>query len=63
MFADRGCESHLPRMTDPSPITRLNVTLEGRYHLERELGEGGRADHGVGGRWERVRLGPGREHA
>ena len=26
-------------MTDP--ITRLNVALEGRYVIERELGEGG----------------------
>ncbi len=26
-------------MTDP--ITRLNAALEGRYHVEREIGEGG----------------------
>ncbi len=25
------------------PITRLNAALEGRYHVERELGEGGMA--------------------
>ncbi len=25
------------------PITRLNAALEGRYRIERELGEGGRA--------------------
>ena len=25
------------------PITRLNVALEGRYAIERELGEGGMA--------------------
>ena len=25
----------------PDPITRLNAALEGRYHIERELGEGG----------------------
>ena len=24
-------------------ITRLNAALEGRYHIERELGEGGMA--------------------
>ena len=32
-------------MTDqPSdPITRLNAALEGRYRIERELGEGGMA--------------------
>ncbi len=28
-------------MTDP--ITRLNAALEGRYHVEREIGEGGMA--------------------
>ena len=27
-------------MTD-DPITRLNAALEGRYRIERELGEGG----------------------
>ncbi len=27
----------------PDPITRLNGALEGRYHIERELGEGGMA--------------------
>jgi len=25
------------------PITRLNTALEGRYRIERELGEGGMA--------------------
>ncbi len=28
-------------MSDPDPITRLNAALEGRYRIERELGEGG----------------------
>ena len=28
-------------MTDP--VTRLNAALEGRYHIERQLGEGGMA--------------------
>ena len=32
----------LPRMSD-DPITRLNAALEGRYRIERELGEGGMA--------------------
>ncbi len=32
---------HLLRM--PEPITRLNAALEGRYPIERELGEGGMA--------------------
>ena len=32
----------LPRMSD-DPITRLNAALEGRYTIERELGEGGMA--------------------
>ena len=27
----------------PDPITRLNASLEGRYTIERELGEGGMA--------------------
>ncbi len=25
------------------PIARLNAALEGRYHIEREIGEGGMA--------------------
>ena len=28
-------------MSDSDPITRLNAALEGRYRIERELGEGG----------------------
>ena len=32
-------------MTDP--ITRLNAALEGRYRVERELGEGGMARDGA----------------
>ena len=28
-------------MTDSDPITRLNAAIEGRYRIERELGEGG----------------------
>ena len=28
-------------MTDP--VTRLNAALQGRYHIEREIGEGGMA--------------------
>jgi serine/threonine-protein kinase len=27
----------------PDPIPRLNAALEGRYRIERELGEGGMA--------------------
>ena len=30
-------------MSDSDPITRLNTALEGRYRIERELGEGGMA--------------------
>ncbi len=30
-------------MTDVDPIARLNAALEGRYRIERELGEGGMA--------------------
>jgi len=28
-------------MNDTDPITRLDAALEGRYRVERELGEGG----------------------
>jgi len=35
----------LPCMSD-DPITRLNAALEGRYRIERELGEGGMIDVG-----------------
>jgi serine/threonine-protein kinase len=27
----------------PDPVTRLNAALEGRYAIEREIGEGGMA--------------------
>ena len=27
----------------PDPVTRLNAALEGRYRIEREIGEGGMA--------------------
>ena len=27
----------------PNPILRLNAALQGRYHIERQLGEGGMA--------------------
>ena len=30
-------------MSTSDPITRLNAALEGRYRIERELGEGGMA--------------------
>jgi serine/threonine protein kinase len=31
-------------MTESDPLTRLNAALEGRYRIERELGEGGMAN-------------------
>ena len=30
-------------MNTPDPVTRLNAALQGRYAIERELGEGGMA--------------------
>ena len=30
-------------MSQPGPVTRLNAALEGRYRIERQLGEGGMA--------------------
>ena len=30
----------------PDPVARLNAALEGRYAIERELGEGGMATPG-----------------
>ena len=30
-------------MDTPDPVTRLNAALQGRYAIERELGEGGMA--------------------
>ena len=30
-------------MDTPDPTTRLNAALEGRYRIERQLGEGGMA--------------------
>ena len=38
-------DSHLPRILSrmPDPTERLNAALEGRYSVERELGEGGMA--------------------
>ena len=33
----------------PDPATRLNTAFQGRYRIERELGEGGMATGGVCG--------------
>ena len=30
-------------MSHPDPIARLNAAIEGRYRIEREIGEGGMA--------------------
>ena len=37
-------------MSTSDPITRLNAALEGRYRIERELGEGGRDGDRLTGR-------------
>ncbi len=42
-LADWRPDLHLERMADQDPITRLNAALEGRYHIESELGDGGMA--------------------
>ena len=34
----------------PGPVARLNAALEGRYAIERVLGEGGMATDGLPGR-------------
>ena len=31
------------RLDTPDPVIRLNAALKGRYHIEREIGEGGMA--------------------
>ena len=36
-------EPHLKRLDTPDPVTRLHAALEGRYRIEREIGEGGMA--------------------
>ena len=41
LLAGRRSALHLERMSEA--ITRLNAALEGRYRIERELGEGGMA--------------------
>ena len=38
-----GVTTHLRRLNTPDTVTRLNAALEGRYRIERELGEGGMA--------------------
>ena len=39
-FAVYRPDRHLKRVNHPDPITSLNAALEGRYHIERQLGEG-----------------------
>jgi TolB-like protein len=43
LLAPTSSGVHLARMVDADPITRLNAALEGRYRIERQLGEGGMA--------------------
>ena len=37
------CSTHRTRPINDRPHTRLNAALEGRYRVEREIGEGGMA--------------------
>ena len=43
LLAIRCPAAHLRRLHTSDPITRLNAALQGRYRIERELGEGGMA--------------------
>ncbi|MDH3206343.1 MAG: hypothetical protein OEO79_07015 [Gemmatimonadota bacterium] len=43
-----------------TPVERLNAALEGRYHIESELGEGGMATVGQGRAGDTRVLGGGR---
>ena len=42
LVAPEAFSTHVGAMSD-DPIDRLNAALEGRYSIERELGEGGMA--------------------
>ncbi len=35
--------AHVRSLDTPDPTTRLNAALQGRYRIEREIGEGGMA--------------------
>ncbi len=43
LLAICGPRAHLRRLDTADPVTRLNAALEGRYRIEREIGEGGMA--------------------
>ena len=38
-----GLERMLGAVDTPDPVTRLNAALQGRYRIERKIGEGGMA--------------------
>jgi serine/threonine protein kinase len=43
LLAIYGSRAHVRSLDSPDLIIRLNAALEGRYRIERQLGEGGMA--------------------
>ena len=43
LLAIYGSSAHVRRLDTPDTASRLNSALQGRYRIEREIGEGGMA--------------------